>query len=103
MSKKLKIKSLNPGSMSIRDVRDLMKFTGEPDLEKVFAPLEQGANSPESLETIAYIIYLMERAVTKNFTLDDALDLPLTVIQELGESAGKAQDEESDQTGESSS
>lgn len=83
MTVELTITEIDPNDLSLRDTRDFLKYTKQPTLEKAFAIIEEGLQTVEAIETMAYLLYLLERKNNPDFTPEDALDVPMKSLSSL--------------------
>ena len=69
--------------LTLRDLRELRDHTGKSDLEEIFAPLQGDSFNLDSIEVIQYLIYLVRRKTQSDYSLNDALNVPLDELREF--------------------
>ena len=77
---------IKPDELSLKDVRSLITTFNKKSLDEVFAVLgEEGELTLEAIDVLAQLIVIGQRKVNPEFTVDDALEQPISVFSKVME------------------
>ena len=74
---------IDPQEMRLDDVEYLLDVSGKEDLAEVFSVLEAEKLTKEAIKIMANLIYVTQRVLNPEFTLQDAMELPMKTFNNL--------------------
>jgi len=78
----MRIRPLDPESLTLNDIQELITHFDKNSLGEVFAELGEDLTA-EGIKVVAYLLWINERKYDPTWTLEKVYELPLSVFNEV--------------------